>query len=94
MANTLISLLSKYYEPICLCLFALYRMIFNYAETLNSYIAALVFPMLTLKLYKIYVKYPIVMVHFFLVNYLIGINNSDSFLIWSITGLIILAIAE
>ena len=93
LSPALIAFLSKYYEPLSLCLFALYRLLFSYAGTLNSLIPALVFPMLTLKLKNYVVKYTVILAHFNIINFIIGSENAD-LLMWTVVGLVVLAIAE
>ncbi len=92
LSPSLIALISKYYEPLSLLLFALYRFLFNYAGTCNSPIAALIFPMLTLKLKNYAVRYTVILTHFDIVNYLIG-HDSD-LLMWTAVGLVVLGISE
>ncbi len=93
LSRSLIALISKYYEPLSLLLFALYRFLFNYAGTCNSLIASLVFPMLTLKLKNYAVRYTVILTHFDIVNYLIGHDSSD-LLMWTAVGLVVLGISE
>ena len=93
LSPSLIALISKYYEPLSLLLFALYRFLFNYAGTCKSLIAALVFPMLTLKLKNYTVRYTVILTHFDIVNYLIG-HDSNDLLMWTAVGLIVLGISE
>ena len=93
LSPALIAFLSKYYETISLCLFALYRLIFSYAGTLNSVVAALVFPMLTLKLKNYAVKFTVILTHFDVLNLIVGHDNGDLFM-WTIVGLVVLGISE
>ena len=93
LSPALIAFLSKYYETISLCLFALYRLIFSYAGTLNSVVAALVFPMLTLKLKNYAVKFTLILTHFDVLNLIVGYDNGDLFM-WTIVGLVVLGISE
>ncbi len=93
LSPALIAFLSKYYEALSLCLFALYRLLFSYAGTLNSVVAALVFPMLTLKLKNYAVKYTVILAHFDVLNLIVGHNNGDLFM-WTIIGLVVLGISE
>ncbi len=93
LSPALIAILSKYSEPLSLCLFALYRLLFSYAGTLNSVVAALVFPMLTLKLKNYAVKYTVILTHFDVLNLIVGHNDGDLFM-WTIVGLVVLGISE
>ena len=93
LSPAMISFLSKYYETICLCLFALYRLVFSYADTLNSVVAALVFPMLTLKLKNYAIKYTVILTHFDVINLIIGYDNGG-LLMWTSIGLVVLGISE
>ena len=93
LSPALIAFLSKYYEVLSLCLFAVYRLLFSYAGTLNSVVAALVFPMLTLKLKHYAVKYTLILTHFNVLNHIVGHNNGELFM-WTIVGLVVLGISE
>ena len=93
LSPALIAFLSKYYEALSLCLFALYRLLFNYAGTLNSVVPALVFPMLTLKLKNFAVKYTVILTHFDVINLIVGHDNGD-LLMWTLVGLVVLGISE
>ena len=87
----MIQSLSKFYEPISMVVLSITRLIIAKGFDGHPETASLMFPMLTLKLYNLPTKFSVIILHFYLMQYLL---YGTCEMLWAPTALIMFAIVE